>query len=134
MEEMLSFNEIVLTAEELEALRAVEKDAVQLEPGNEAAFQSLRAYGFVEIIALAKFTPSAYVIPKGALITNRGKAYLRFWDERSKNNIHQLRHDYSVNIINGAVGAITGAILTLLIEHHSEIIHFFNMLLQDWLK
>lgn len=123
----LKFDEIVLTEEELEALKTVNESCVLVEPHNKDVFYRLKYFDFVEISALSKWPDGVKFsgIPKGAMIKERGKDYLLYIDAKSKSEKRKKHHDLFV----AAFGTVVGAIAMYVIERLPIIISFIKHLI-----
>ncbi len=129
----MDFDEIVLTSEQLEALKAVSKNSILLTRKNQKTYYFLRnAYGFVEIIAYFDegSEKSPFRIPKAVLITELGSSYLEYFRNKRKDSSKSSHHDYLVAIVS----AVCGSLFTFLVDHHSDVVRFFDIIIDNWLK
>lgn len=106
---MLEFSEIMLTKEEMKALKKLLGSPVQVEQCNQAVYERLEHYGFVYFHG-SRSDPLTY----SANITTRGRDYLAFRAGLRRSKRGAFLHNLLLLMI--------GSAFTLLVEHFGEII------------
>lgn len=106
---MLEFSEIMLTKEEMKALKKLLDSPVQVEQCNQAVYERLEHYGFVCFHG-SRSDPLTY----SANITTRGRDYLAFRAGMRRSKLGAFLHNLLLLMI--------GSAFTLLVEHFGEIL------------
>lgn len=106
---MLEFSEIMLTKEEMKALKKLLGSPVQVEQCNQAVYERLEHYGFVYFHG-SRSDPLTY----SANITTRGRDYLAFRAGLRRSKLGAFLYNLVLLLI--------GSALTLLVEHFGEIL------------
>ncbi len=122
----MDFSDIVLSKEELAALRALAKSPVLVEPHNKDVLYRLKHFELAEIQACSHTVPGVR-FPRGAYITDRGRDYLAYLRQQ-KSDKRRIRHH---EIVLYFISATAGSAFTLLVEHFSDIIRFIQRLFQQ---
>lgn len=106
---MLEFSEIMLTKEEMKALKKLLDSPVQVEQCNQTVYERLEHYGFV-CFRGSRSDPLTY----SANITTCGRDYLAFRAGLRRSKRGAFLHDLVLLLI--------GSAFTLLVEHFGEIL------------
>ncbi|MCI8623796.1 MAG: hypothetical protein HFG26_09050 [Provencibacterium sp.] len=107
----MEFEEIVLTKEEMSALKALKKSAdekqgILVEPENKSSFERLVHFGLAEI-QICTTAPSGdalkWPLPKAAYITERGRDYLVYLNHKKSERRSDRRHDVLLLLISALI-------------------------------
>lgn len=117
----MDFDSIYLSKKEMKALRYLNKRGVaNCEEFNPAVLARLESLEFVYFVARSdmKRIDNVRGIPKDAVITERGRLYVRYTDGKKREN----KRSSSFNLML----VIVGAVLSLLLERLPVIVMFFK--------
>ncbi len=132
----MGFAEIVLSKDEVSALKALKKAAdkgqnILVDAKNKAVIDRLVHFGFAEVQPCTKALPGgtlSFPLPKEARITDLGRDYLAYQGQKRTDNRKLRRHEMVLYFIS----ATAASVLTLFIEHFPDIVRFLQSLFQGW--
>lgn len=125
----MEFEEIVLTKEEMSALKALKKSAdekqgILVEPENKAILERLYHFEFTNIQACTTTPPAKtlkWPFPRAAYITEQGRDYLAYLTAQNREKRSDRRHDILLLFIS--------TLIAIFFDHLDDLLNIFRLLL-----
>lgn len=130
----MGFDEIVLSKEEMELLKILASEgAILVENANRKIIRRLEHFGLAQTDVVtnprlfdAAREKSGDLIPKAAEITDKGRDYLAYLDEKEADS----RRDFRRDTLLALIGAVIGALVTLLLERLPLLLEILKSVIQ----
>ncbi len=126
----MEFNQIVLSKEELSALKELrdancKKESIKVAPENKDIFDRLAHFDLVVVRYSSEAATGdrvSFPLPKAAFITERGLDYLTYLEGKSKERRRDWRREIALLII--------GSLITLFFEHFHDLLNLARTFLK----
>ena len=130
------FDEIVLSKDEMDLLKALAREGAILVVNEiRDAVRRLEHFGLAqtEVVTNPAFIAEAHkksgdILPKAAEITDTGRDYLAYLEEKEADS----RRDFRRDVLLAFIGAVIGSIVTLLFERLPLLVKSLKSILQLW--